>query len=250
MRLRRVLVGLSVLLNLATMALVAWLAWGGGLQRLASSFIQPMHERWVSQFELLPVAAGDVVFLGDSITEGGSWHELFPGVPVRNRGIGGDVTVGVLERLPQVTAGGPAKVFVKIGTNDLAASVSEDEIVSNLSEIIGRIHAEAPGAEVYVQSVLPRDASYRARIEALNDRYAEVAAERGVAFVDLYPLFLSEDGSISDELANDELHLMGEGYAVWRDAIEGLVRGGPGVVDPVPAPTPPAEPRAPSKGPA
>jgi lysophospholipase L1-like esterase len=223
---KRILVGLSFLLNLAVLAGAAWLFWGGGFQQLVGRFIEPMHERWVSQFELLPVSHGDIVFLGDSITEGGSWHELFPGVPVRNRGIGGDTTAGVLDRLDQVTAGGPSKVFVKIGTNDLGRGVAEEPIVANLTTIIDRLHAEAPGSEVYVQSVLPRAAEYRERIEALNTRYARVASERGAVWIDLYPLFLAEDGSIRDELANDELHLLGAGYAIWRDRIDALVREG------------------------
>jgi len=223
---KRILVGLSVLLNLTVLAGVVWFFWGGGFRQVVGSFVQPMHERWVTQFELLPVVPGDVVFLGDSITEGGSWHELFPGVPVRNRGIGGDTTAGVLDRLDQVTAGGPAKVFVKIGTNDLGGDVSEDEIVANVEAIVDRIHAEAPGSRVYLQSVLPRAVAYRQRVEALNARYAAVAAERGVVWIDLYPSFLAEDGSIRDELANDELHLLGDGYAMWREHIDALVREG------------------------
>ncbi|HQP10891.1 MAG TPA: TonB-dependent receptor plug domain-containing protein, partial [Candidatus Omnitrophota bacterium] len=38
-------------------------------------------------FRRYPVNRGDIVFLGDSITDGGCWEELFPGVPLKNRGI-------------------------------------------------------------------------------------------------------------------------------------------------------------------
>ncbi len=221
---KRVLIAISFLMNAVVLSAVAWLIWGGGFGVLVGSFIQPAHERWVSQFEVLAVAPGSVVFLGDSITEGGSWHELFPGVPVHNRGIGGDVTEGVLERLHQVTVGRPAKVFLKIGTNDLSIGLSEDEIVDNIGEIVDRLHAEAPGVEVHVQSVLPRAASYREPIESLNARLARRMPEHGAFFVDLYPKFVAEDGSIRDELANDELHLLGPGYEIWRDTIDPLVR--------------------------
>ena len=82
---------------------------------LISLFIQPAHERWVSQFEELPIASGDTVFLGDSITEGGSWHELFPESSVRNRGIGGVTTSGILARIDQIRHGKPGQIFLMIG---------------------------------------------------------------------------------------------------------------------------------------
>jgi len=43
--------------------------------------------------------------------------------------------------------------------------------------------------------------------------------------LDLYPVFLdAADGSIRNDLSNDELHLLGAGYLAWRDAISALVR--------------------------
>lgn len=225
---KRALIALSFLLNAIVLLGVAWFLWGGGMRAAIAGFVGQSHERWVSQFEVLDVEPGSVVFLGDSITEGGAWHELFPGVLVHNRGIGGDTTPGVLARLSQVSAGQPAKVFLKIGTNDLSVGLSEDEVVANIGEIIDRLQAEAPGVEVHVQSVLPRSEDYREAIEALNARLERAAPEHGAQFVNLYPLFLAEDGSIRDELANDELHLLGAGYEIWRDAIDARVRAGMG----------------------
>lgn len=46
---------------------------------------------------------GEIVFIGNSITEGGkNWSEKFNIPNIRNRGIGGDVTDGVLERLGEI----------------------------------------------------------------------------------------------------------------------------------------------------
>ncbi|MBT4520876.1 MAG: hypothetical protein HOC23_12800 [Halieaceae bacterium] len=215
-------IGASVFLNLVVLAVGIWAFTGGLVAFFISSFIEPAHERWVTQFEQLPVMPGDTVFLGDSITEGGSWHELFPDSEVRNRGIGGDVTTGVLARLDQITAGKPGQVFLLIGTNDLAFGRSEPDIVRNIVTILDRIETVSPGTKTYVQSVLPRDVEYRRRIESLNKAIA-VAIEGKAIWIDLYPDFLSEDGSITDELANDELHLLGSGYLVWRNRIQSLV---------------------------
>ena len=120
---------------------------------LISLFIQPAHERWVSQFEELPIASGGTVFLGDSITEGGSWHELSPESSVRNRGIGGVTTSGILARIDQIRHGQPGQIFLMIGTNDLGFGVSQADIVGNVRRIVDEIHDVSPHTEFYMQSV-------------------------------------------------------------------------------------------------
>ncbi len=224
---KRILIGLSVLLNVIVLCavLVLTVAPASLLGVFFGDFLALSYERWVSQFEHLEIQQGDVVFLGDSITEGGAWEELFPGVPVRNRGIGGDTTTGVLERLDQVSRGRPGKVFLKIGTNDLFMAVPEAQIAANVGTIIDEIRATSPATEIYVQSVLPRAAEYREAVESLNGRLMAVAGEKGATWIDLYPHFLDEaDGSIRDDLANDELHLMGDGYLIWREQIGSYLR--------------------------
>ena len=213
---KRIAIAVSVGLNVLFVVALIGIYAGAASGYIISAFIQPAHERWVSQFGELPVAPGDTVFLGDSITEGGSWHELFPDLAVRNRGIGGDVTAGVLARLDQVTRGKPARVFLLIGTNDIAFGVSEDDIVANVMQIVARIETESPDTQVYVQSVLPRAVDYRASVEALNARLRDGLQDRA-KWIDLYPAFIdAQDGSIDDAYSNDELHLNGAGYALWR----------------------------------
>lgn len=215
------LVRISILLNGAVLLtfLTVWLGYQG---YYLNPILRSSHERWVSQFELLPIHTGDIVFLGDSITEGGAWEELFPDLPVRNRGIGGDVTVGVIERLHQVVDGRPAKVFLLIGTNDLSslAGKSPGDIAMNIATIVDTIKTRSPETKIYVQSILPRAAEYREKVEALN-KALEQSTSSKATWIDLYPLFLdSRDGSINDDYSNDELHLLGSGYLKWRDFIK------------------------------
>ena len=187
-------------------------------------FAEGIRERWVSQFKILGVQPGDTVFLGDSITEGGKWHELFPQSNVRNRGIAGDTTTGVLARLDQITNGQPAQIFLMIGTNDLFGGASQADIVANIIRIIEMVHDASPQTDVFVQSILPGGESYQERIKSLNSALETAIAEKAT-WVNLYPLFLDEAGtSIDNSLSNDELHLLGQGYLVWRDAIAHLVK--------------------------
>ena len=215
---KKIAIGISATVNLAIVAGAIWLT-SGGVEVLAKAYIvKPHYDRSVSQSEELPVQAGDTVFLGDSITEFGAWHDIFPDTHIRNRGIAGDETAGVLARLDQVTAGKPGQVFLMIGTNDLTFGVDEKETVANVEKIVSRMNRESPGAEVFVQSVLPRGQDYRERVESLN-RKLQSAVSGEATWLDLYPHFLDEDGSLADAYSNDELHLLGEGYLLWRDII-------------------------------
>lgn len=222
-KMKKIAIGLSITLNVIILAIVILVWSGSALNLLIGLFALPSHERWVSQFEVIRVKPGDTVFLGDSITEGGSWHELFPQSNVRNRGIGGDVTTGVIARLNQITDGQPAQIFLMVGTNDLFGGVSQTDIVANIIRIIEEVHDASPQTDLFVQSILPRSESYQESIESLNSAL-ETAIVGKATWVNLYPLFLDEAGtSIDDSLSNDELHLLGQGYIVWRDAIVHLL---------------------------
>lgn len=221
MAMKKALIWISVGLNILVIAVLILAVSGSFLSVAAPLFrdkVNSKYDRWVSQFDELSVQQDDVVFLGDSITRGGSWDELFPQSPIRNRGIGGDTTSGVLARLHQVTSGKPSQVFLLIGTNDITFGESDETIVSNISTIVDRIERESPETQVYVQSVLPRAVDYRERIEALNVQIREAVVDRA-EWIDLYPLLLDEDGSISAEYSNDDLHLYSAGYTVWVEAI-------------------------------
>ena len=87
-------------------------------------------------FEAMPTSENDIIFLGNSITDGGEWCELFQNANCKNRGISADITQGVLNRLETITKGQPAMVFLMIGTNDMNWGFSNDTIVMSIREIV------------------------------------------------------------------------------------------------------------------
>ena len=52
-----------------------------------------------------------------------------------------------------------------------------------------------------------------------NRAMEEVCKRQGVTWINLYPLFVDENGKLREDLTNDGLHLLGKGYLIWRDAI-------------------------------
>ena len=90
-------------------------------------------------FEKLPIDSDDIVFLGNSITNGCEWHELFNNPNIKNRGISSDVSMGVYDRLDPIIKGKPAKIFLMIGINDIAHHLSTDSIVKNITKSFERL---------------------------------------------------------------------------------------------------------------
>lgn len=178
---------------------------------------------WTQMRSVLDATAiagsGGIVFFGDSITILGRWEMMFPGLRISNFGIPGETSAHLLQRLEPVIRVRPSKLFLMIGTNDLSRGATVPEIAGNVAAILQRLRSELPGCRVHLQTALPRNRKYAERLRALNARYAGIAREHGAVLVDLFPLFDDGSGQIRAEFSNDELHLLGPGYLVWRDAI-------------------------------
>jgi len=189
-----------------------------------------------SLFEVLPVYSSDIVFLGNSITDGCEWAELFNNRHVKNRGISGDRSGWLLDRLDPIVGGHPKKLFLMIGVNDLAAGVSPDEIVANVARLIDRFQSESRWTKIYVQSILPvNGVDTKAKPKNHWKKGAEIIetnklletlceGRKNVMYVDVYSALVDEKGMLDKQYTNDGLHLMGEGYLAWKTVIEKFVR--------------------------
>lgn len=182
-----------------------------------------------SLFEKLPDSSREIVFLGDSITDGGSWSELFGDPRMVNRGISGDVAAGVIFRLEEITRAHPDKIFLMIGVNDLARGKSVTEIVDNIQTIVKKVKNASPKTELYLQSLLPVNGDFpyfpdhtsRADdVLKVNARLEKMAQTYGLVYIDLYSFFSDNDGKLKPECTNDGLHLTGPGYLIWKSVIE------------------------------
>jgi lysophospholipase L1-like esterase len=188
------------------------------------------YNQRLSLFEKMPDTKGEIIFLGNSITDGGEWCELLGNPKVKNRGISGDTTDGVLFRLNEVTRSKPAKVFLLIGVNDLSRGVSRDTVYSNICRIAQKIRKDSPKTEVYVQSILPVNESFglfknhtnkTADVLWVNAQLKTWCKKVQVQYVDLYGRFKNPDSELLNPLlTNDGLHLKGEGYLLWLDIIK------------------------------
>ncbi|WP_167604894.1 GDSL-type esterase/lipase family protein [Maribellus sediminis] len=192
------------------------------------------YNQRLSLFISLPDEPNEIIMLGNSITDGGEWSELLPGYNVKNRGISGDVTAGVLYRLNEVTSAKPAKVFLLIGINDLARGIPADTVFKNICLIAEKIRATTPETEVYIQSILPVNPSFKKfaghvdktnAVKQINQKLNDWCSENDVEFVNLFDAFIESDSDYLDpEFTNDGLHLTAKGYLTWIKIIYPFIK--------------------------
>ena len=214
---------------------VAAISLGMALPFSASAQDDYWRQRY-SLFEKLPVTSEDIVFLGNSITDGGEFQELFNMENVLNRGIRSDRIDGVRKRLHQVVDGKPEMIFLLIGINDVADSRnSVKSIADKYATLVKEIREATPGTTLFVQSIMPINNDFKryksllgreSILPPLNEELKRIAMSNGAIYIDLWPNMADpETGKMRKELTSDGLHLTGAGYKAWTNTIRPYVDG-------------------------
>ena len=205
------------------------------IQEIDTTYRPKTFDVQVRQFEIYPDSERDIVFLGNSITSRAQWNELLQLPRARNRGISGDTTFGILDRLHEVTQGRPAQIFLLIGINDISRGFSDAMVLRNYESIIERIQRESPQTELLVQTILPVNSSFGeyerhynkdGHIAQVNKGIRMLAKEYGLTLIDLHPLFLDASGKLNAEYTDEGLHLNEKGYLHWAGILRPYVKTG------------------------
>jgi len=192
-----------------------------------SLFSTYYHQR-VTHFNTLEQRSDDIIFLGNSITDGGEWGELFHDIRIKNRGISGDISAGIINRLDGLLETAPAKIFLLIGINDLARNTSTDSLWHNYLRIISMVKNRQSGTKLYIQSILPVSEYYqkfsghtskRDSIAIINTLLEKNQSVYGYTYINLHDAFCDQTGRLNKNLTNDGLHLKGEGYLLWKHLV-------------------------------
>ena len=180
----------------------------------------PYYKHKTSQFKVLTMNEKyTTMMLGDSITDEAQWDELLNSDKVQNRGISGDTTSGVLERLDS-TSKSIKQVFIMIGVNDIMRGKETAEVYSNYLKIIKFFQDK--NIKVYIQSTLyigeKRAGNFNPKIEELNKKLETFAKENSITFINLNPIF-APNKMLKKEFTFDDLHLNGSAYKLWAQEI-------------------------------
>ncbi len=184
------------------------------------------HDAYLAEAKKGPY---DVIFLGDSITDG--WHtggkaifkECYTPLHTFNLGIGGDQTQHVLWRLDNGEVEGlkPKVVVLMIGTNnsrDTAANITR-----GVKAVVADLQTKLPDSKILLLAIFPRAATaqdpIRHKLAEVNAELAKLDDGTKIKYLDIGPAFLTPDGTITKEVMKDFLHPTTYGYVLWAKAM-------------------------------
>jgi len=219
-------------ITIAFFLLVLVSSTAGAQVKWDSTYRPSIYVQKVENFKSYPNSKKDIIFLGNSITDYADWNELLQLPEARNRGISGDITFGVLERIGEITEGKPAKVFILIGINDIARNIPDSVILDNYTRIIRAIKAASPKTIIYFNTLLPVNKTFSDKahfnkdehIAAVNEGLKRICTQEKITLIDIHSRFLDAGKMLDKKYTYDGLHLNAEGYRLWASILQPYVK--------------------------
>jgi len=206
---------------------------------------EPRDPNWVKRhegfLEITKQGGVDVLFLGDSITDGWRrdtsgkkvWDTNFAPLRAANFGIGGDRTQHVLWRIANGELDGlsPKAVVLMIGTNNAGFERDKvtprntvEEVAEGVAAVVKAIRAKLPRTKILLLAIFPRaekpDDPARKQVNAINAKIARLHDGKSIRYLDIGSKFLAADGTLPKDIMPDALHPNQKGYEIWAAAIQ------------------------------
>ena len=179
-----------------------------------------------SKLESIKEQDENIVFYGDSITEGYNVKEFYDEFRVVNSGISGNTTEDLINRIDRDLYNyNPSTVIIQIGTNDIRASIKDEDIIKNLKSIIKGIRKNRKNASILIESIYPinreMDVDYwkdvntdynNKHITKLNKEIKELCKKEHIKYIDIYSKLLDDNNNLKETYSKEGLHLTDLGY--------------------------------------
>lgn len=168
----------------------------------------------------------NIVFFGDSITEGYNVKEFFDEYRVVNSGISGNTTKDLIDRIDSdLYDYNPSMVIIQIGTNDIRAEIKDEDIIKNLKKIIKSIRKNRKNASILIESIYPInreiDKEYwkdvnpdytNNHIIKVNKMIMKLCKEEHIKYINAYTSLLDDNKTLKAIYSQEGLHLTDLGY--------------------------------------
>jgi lysophospholipase L1-like esterase len=164
----------------------------------------------------------DVAFLGDSLTDGYDVKKYYPQYLVSNRGIAGETTIGIEERMQVSLYDLKPKVAVMlIGANNM------ETMLENYERILQGFRDNLPNTKIVLVSLtaMGQEWGRKNNLAAFqNVKIKKLAEQYGYTYVDMFtPLLNLETNEIYEEYTIDGGHQTPAGYEVFTATIKPVV---------------------------
>jgi len=173
------------------------------------------------------------VIVGNSLVQGFTpdlMSREFQGISVVNRGIGGDMTETLLERIEiDVLTLNPQAVVIEIGGNDMIYSKCLSNTQKNVEEIVKKIHNKNPNTKVIFLATPPTLVPELNKIVPIFNLFlAEFAkSHRNVTYIEVWNDMRKLDDVKIDDIYvrpnGDPIHFNEKGYEIWGKKLRPLL---------------------------
>ncbi len=228
-----------ILLAIIGIALLLWVTFEGirfaWLLRTSAKLVErsKAFERIIDNGSPRILVMGDSTAVGTGTTPEGSvaghFGAAFPNASIANVSENGWKIDDVLAAFPRFEPNSFDLVVLQIGANDIIRGTPEKDFETSLGALFDK--ATAAGKNVIALHSgniglapmfhWPASSILSARTQRYREIYMRVAAEKGVAYVDLYKEETDDvmNNDVSTYYANDLLHLTDKGYGFWYGEI-------------------------------
>jgi len=204
------------------------------------------YQKRIKEYRDHPIGKNKIVFIGNSITYSmRHWDKKLNVKNIVNRGISGDYSDGILERLDEIIYYKPLAVFLLIGLNDFfddnttRPGRTPEYVAKNILTAAKTIKQESPETKIFIQTILPINNQqyldekpqvnflwttyYPSVNQQVNETNKILKENNEFEIIDLHPLYLNNDRSMKRNLSKDGVHLNENGYNIWIDRVKPLV---------------------------
>ena len=190
----------------------------------------------------LDPAKKNIIFLGDSLTQGFNLDIYFPGISMLNRGIVSDGVAnvpeaplpwrGITHRLKEsIYDCNPSHLFFLIGTNDVGRkNIPYEYWLGNYKYVIWQARKRFPEIKIILVTCPPTGLKYKKneylnqRLTMWNEIIRKTAQEEKCELIDLHALLVDEKGLLPDEMTGDGLHLNDLAFKKWTQEIHKILK--------------------------
>jgi lysophospholipase L1-like esterase len=212
---KKLILPISILINAV---LILFISYKTSRSRL-NNIKNPYNRQLV--YNALPIDTNSIVFIGDSQTQYFPIDELFINKNIKNRGIAGDSTAGVFNRITEILKNHPKKIILQIGVNDFYRLRHEERyVIINFKKIINAIADKSPKSQIIVESLLPTNLVKTGTILTYNSHLRTICKYSNIKYLDIYNTFESDHKLKITFDIGDQLHLNGSGYQKWASILK------------------------------
>lgn len=159
----------------------------------------------------------DVAFIGDSITEGYNLSLHYNGYSVTNRGIGGDTTAGLQDRLKvSLYDISPKVVVFLIGGNNILKKDTPQNIINDIENIFTDLKENLPDSNIIIQSIYPMGLLFNSNnetVKQINASLKQLSQDNSFTYIDIFSQLVDEKTSgFKPDYTDDGLHPNENGY--------------------------------------